>query len=65
MDRPIALVISLYILWQIRQVLLLAAVVLATALNRLARRFQGRRAALSGVLLSIAILLTIIVGFSG
>ena len=39
----IALVISLYILWQLREVLLLifAAVVLATTLNRLARRFQG------------------------
>ena len=62
----LALVISLYILWQIRQVLLLvfAAVVLATALNRLARRFQRLGVPRSvGVLLSIAILLTIIVGF--
>lgn len=62
----LALVISLYILWQIRQVLLLvfAAVVLATALNRLARRFQRSGVPRSvGVLLSIAILLTIIVGF--
>jgi len=62
----LALVISLYILWQIRQVLLLvfAAVVLATALNRLARRFQRLGVPRSvGVLLSIVILLTIIVGF--
>ncbi|WP_052128689.1 AI-2E family transporter [Neosynechococcus sphagnicola] len=38
----IALMLSLYILWQIRQLLLLVftAVVLATALNRLARRWQ-------------------------
>jgi len=43
----------------------IAAVVLATALNRLARRFQRSGVPLSGVLLSIAILLTIIVGFSG
>ena len=39
----IALTISLYILWQIKEVILLifAAVVLATTLNRLARRLQG------------------------
>ena len=39
----IAIVLSLYILWQIRQVLLLifAAVVLASTLNRLAKRIQG------------------------
>ena len=38
----LALVISLYILWEIRQVLLLAfaALVLATALNRLVRQFK-------------------------
>jgi predicted PurR-regulated permease PerM len=38
----VALVVSLYILWQIRQLLLLVlvAVVFATALNRLARRLQ-------------------------
>jgi predicted PurR-regulated permease PerM len=62
----LALVISLYILWQIRQVLLLvfAAVVLATALNRLARRFQISGVPRSvAVLLSITILLTIVVGF--
>lgn len=39
----IVIVLSLYILWQIRQVLLLifAAVVLASTLNRLAQRIQG------------------------
>ncbi|MEW5859852.1 MAG: AI-2E family transporter [Cyanobacteriota bacterium] len=60
------LVISLYILWQIREVLLLvfAAVVLATALNRLARRLQrsGMQHGIA-VLVSIALLLALIVGF--
>ena len=39
----LAVAVSLYILWQIRQVLLLvfAAVVLANSLNLLARRFQA------------------------
>ena len=62
----LALVLSLYVLWQIRQVLLLvfAAVVIATALNRLARRLQRLGVPRSvAVLLSISILLTIIVGF--
>jgi predicted PurR-regulated permease PerM len=38
----LALVVCLYIVWQIRQVLLLvfAAVVLANSLNLLSRRFQ-------------------------
>lgn len=62
----IALVLSLYILWQIRQLLLLVftAIVISTALNRLARRLQ--RSGVSrgfAILLSISILLTIIVGF--
>jgi len=64
----LALVICLYILWQVRQVLLLvfAAVVLATALNRLARRFQQSRLSRGwAVLLSFIILLTVIVGFFG
>lgn len=58
----LALVIALYILWQIRQVLLLvfAAVLLATLLNRLARRLQRfgmqRTAA---VLLAIGLVLTV------
>ncbi|MBD0303501.1 MAG: AI-2E family transporter [Tolypothrix sp. T3-bin4] len=62
----IALVISLYILWQIREVLLLmfAAIVLATTLNRLAKRLQrigmGRGLA---VIVSVAIFLAGVVGF--
>ncbi|MBH8563026.1 AI-2E family transporter [Nostoc sp. CENA67] len=62
----IAIVLSLYILWQIREVLLLmfAAVVLATTLNRLAKRFQrsGMKRGLA-VILSVAIFFTVIVGF--
>ncbi len=58
--------ICLYILWQIREVLLLvfAAVVLATALNRLARRLQESGLARGwAVTLSVAILLTVLIGF--
>ncbi|MEH2339091.1 AI-2E family transporter [Nostoc sp.] len=62
----IAIVLSLYILWQIREVLLLvfAAVVLATTLNRLAKRFQrsGMKRGFA-VLLSVAIFFAGIVGF--
>jgi predicted PurR-regulated permease PerM len=62
----IAIVISLYILWQIREVMLLifAAVVLATTLNRLARRFQrsGMKRGFA-VFLSVTIFLALIVGF--
>ncbi len=62
----LAIVISLYILWQVRQMLLLvfAAVILATALNRLARRFQrsGMRRTFA-VLLSVGIFIALIVGF--
>ncbi|WP_066377680.1 MULTISPECIES: AI-2E family transporter [unclassified Anabaena] len=62
----IAIVLSLYTLWQIREVLLLmfAAVVLATTLNRLAKRFQ--RSGLKrgfAVLLSVAIFLAGVIGF--
>jgi len=62
----ITILLSLYILWQIREALLLmfAAVVLATTLNRLARRFQ--RSGLKrgfAVLLSVAIFVLIMVGF--
>lgn len=62
----IAIVLSLYILWQIRQVLLLmfAAVVLASTLNRLAKRIQGfgiRRG--FAVVISVAILFAGIVSF--
>jgi predicted PurR-regulated permease PerM len=62
----IALVISLYILWQIRQVLLLvfAAVIIATALNRLARRLQrsGMRRGIA-VLFSVGLFLAVVAGF--
>lgn len=62
----LVLIISLYILWQIREILLLvfAAVILATALNRLARRLQrfGIKRGWA-VLLSIILLLIILVGF--
>lgn len=62
----IAIVLSLYILWQIREVLLLmfAAVVLATTLNRLAKRFQrfGMRRGFA-VLLAVAIFLAGVAGF--
>ncbi|MEH2108437.1 AI-2E family transporter [Nostoc sp.] len=62
----IAIVLSLYILWQIREVLLLmfAAVVLATTLNRLAKRFQrfGMKRGFA-VLLAVAIFFAGVVGF--
>jgi predicted PurR-regulated permease PerM len=62
----IALVLSLYILWQMREVLLLifAAVVLATSLNRLARQFQrlGLKRGIS-VAISVTLFLALIVGF--
>ena len=58
----IALVISLYILWQLRDVLLLifAAVVLATTLNRLARRFQSL-----GIKRGLSVLLAVGIFFAG
>jgi predicted PurR-regulated permease PerM len=63
----IALLISVYILWQIRQVLLLVfmAVVFATALNRLVRRLRksGAKHGIA-VLLSVSLLLALLVGFS-
>ncbi|MFN6464206.1 MAG: AI-2E family transporter [Nostoc sp. DedVER02] len=62
----IAIVLSLYILWQIKEVLLLmfAAVVLATTLNRLAKRFQsfGMKRGFA-VLLAVAIFFAGVVGF--
>ncbi|AFY43474.1 AI-2E family transporter [Nostoc sp. PCC 7107] len=62
----IAIVISLYILWQIKEVLLLmfAAVVLATTLNRLAKRFQnlGMKRGFA-VLLSVALFFAAVVSF--
>ncbi|MDM9380413.1 AI-2E family transporter [Chlorogloeopsis sp. ULAP01] len=62
----IALVLSLYILWQIREVLLLifAAVVLATTLNRLSRRFQSSGMSRGfAISLSVGIFIAAIVGF--
>ncbi|WP_414565575.1 MULTISPECIES: AI-2E family transporter [unclassified Anabaena] len=58
----IAIVLCLYILWQIRQVLLLmfAAVVLATTLNRLAKRFQS-----SGLKRGFAVFLSVTIFFAG
>jgi predicted PurR-regulated permease PerM len=62
----LALVTSLYVLWQIRQVLLLVfgAVVLATALNQLARRLQrlGMRRVFA-VMLSVSLFLALVVVF--
>lgn len=61
----LALIASCYILWQIRQALLLlfAAVVLATALNKLARYLQKFRLKRSlAVLVSISFLILIFVG---
>lgn len=62
----IVIVISLYIMWQIKEVLLLifAAVVLATTLNRLSQRFQrlGMKRGFA-VLLSLGIFFAIIIGF--
>ena len=62
----IVIVIALYILWQIKEVLLLifAAVVLATTLNRLSQRFQklGMKRGFA-VILSVGIFFAILVGF--
>ena len=63
----VALVLSLYILWQIRQMLLIvfAAIVFATALNKLARKIQYRfklpRAL--GILTAISIFVGILICF--
>lgn len=62
----LALVISLYILWQIRQILLVvfAAVVLATVLNQLVSFFQRFRIKRGiAVAISIILLLVVLVGF--
>ena len=59
-------IISLFILWQIRQILMLifAAIVISTALNILVERFQrsGMQRFLA-VLLSLFLLLCVLVGF--
>jgi predicted PurR-regulated permease PerM len=62
----LALIISLYILWQVRQLLLLAftAIVLATALNKLVMQFQRRNIRRSlAVLLSLSLLLLFVLIF--
>lgn len=62
----LVLAICLYVLWQIREVLLLvfAAVVLATALNQLARRLQQSGLPRGwAVLLSVSMLIAILLGF--
>ncbi|BAZ41606.1 hypothetical protein NIES4101_75720 [Calothrix sp. NIES-4101] len=62
----IAIVLSLYILWQIRDVLLLmfAAVVIATTLNRLAKRFQrtGMKRGVA-VLIAVGLFFGVIISF--
>jgi predicted PurR-regulated permease PerM len=64
----LALILALYILWQIRQILLLffTAVVLATSLNQLVKQFQrsGLRRTWA-VFLSINIFLVIFIIFLG
>ena len=62
----LALAVCLYILWEIRQVLLLvfAAVVLANSLNLLSRWFQQAGLRRSGaVLLSVFCFIAVLVGF--
>jgi len=62
----VALLVSLYILWQIRQLLLLlfTAVVLATALNQLVQQLQRLRLGRGlAVLISAGILLTLLIVF--
>ncbi len=63
----IALVLSLYILWQIRQMLLIvfAAIVLATALNKLARKIQQRfnSSRTIGVISALIVFSAILFGF--
>jgi len=62
----LALVISLYILWQIRQILLVvfAAVVLATVLSQLVSLFQKFRIKRGiAVAISIGLVLVILIGF--
>lgn len=62
----LALVISLYILWQIRQVVLLvfAAAVLATILNRVVRNLMRSRIPRGlAIAITVVLLLGVIVGF--
>lgn len=64
----LVLVLSLYILWQIRQMLSLvfAAIVLATLLNQLAGKIQHqlRSSRTVGVLAALVIFIAVIVGFA-
>ena len=62
----LALVISVYILWQIRQVVLLvfAATVLATVLNRVVQRLMRSRIPRGlAIAITVLLLLAVIVGF--
>jgi predicted PurR-regulated permease PerM len=63
----VVLVLSLYILWQIRQMMLIifAAIVLATAINKLARKIQSQftLSRTIGVLAALGIVIAILVGF--
>ncbi|OKH23799.1 AI-2E family transporter [Hydrococcus rivularis NIES-593] len=62
----LVLVLSLYILWQIRQIVLLffAAVVLATVLNRVVRQMQRYRIQRGiAIAITVVVLLAAIVGF--
>ena len=63
----VALVLSLYILWQIRQMLLVvfAAIVLATALNKLARKiqYQFKLKRTVGILAAISVFVGILICF--
>jgi predicted PurR-regulated permease PerM len=62
----LALVTSLYILWQTRRLilLLLTAIILATAINQLVQQLQKLRLKRSwAVFLSVSILLTFLIGF--
>ena len=63
----IALITAIYILWQIRQVLLLifAAVVLATTMNMLVRRLkQTGMQRSTAVLIAVTLLLLFVIGFT-
>lgn len=62
----LALAISLYIVWQIRQIILLvfAAVVLATILNRVVQRLQQSRVKRGfAIAITMVVLIALVVGF--
>ncbi len=64
----LALVLSLYILWQVRQTisLVFAAIVIATLLNQLARKIQHRfrLSRPAGVVAALILFLAVVIGFS-